>query len=92
MFYEWILIFLLIITALLLYIASLIRKFLLKAGLTSSAAVSMPAVIVPDSPGAHIPQITNIYEQGADGNMHIVDEEIAAVVIAAISAYEHDKA
>jgi len=83
MFYEWVLIFLLIITVLLGYIMVLLRKLLshLESLPTMTAQVPQPIAA-----GAVQPVTSP-----SDSGQAALDDEIAAVITAAIAAYEEDE-
>ena len=77
MYSEWVLIFLLVISVLLIYIVLLLRKLLMRLESLPAA----PAQIHQPQPAA----------APMDSGQTEMDEEITAVIIAAIAAYEEDK-
>ena len=82
MFYEWVLILLLAISGLLTYLVLLFRQLLAKLGsLETTTAQMQQAPAVGAVQTAEVPISTN----------QQLDDEIAAVITAAIAAYEQDK-
>ena len=82
MFYEWVLILLLAITVLLIYLVLLFRKLLSKLEPRETLTSQ-----VQQRPAAE----TAWRLEPPKGEASETDEEIRAVIIAAIAAYEEDK-
>ena len=82
MYNEWVLIFLLSITVCLVYVVILLRSLLsrLETLPTATAQAQQPMAVAP-------PVVAPL----AAGGQAEMDEEITAVVVAAIAAYEEGK-
>ena len=85
MFYEWVLIFLLVLTALFVYLVLQFRKLLSKLESLETLTKQAPPVQL-QVPIAGSARPGEAPRGGAE-----MDEELTAVITAAIAAYEADK-